>query len=310
MKMNNSEFLFLYDAKMTNPNGNVDDENRPRMDYESKRNLVSDVRVKRYVRDYLEWKGKEIYVSQVDGKTVNADQRVNGLLEMCPYKDKTDKGKRSSDQENWLLDQLIDVRMFGATMPVPGNPVAFTGPIQLSWGYSLNPVKIMENTITTHFSSTGTQEQGTMGKDYRVVYSFLAFYGIISAKRAELTRMTEEDIKLFDEAIIKSIPLLASRSKIGQTPRLYMRVEYGDEFTMCGDWRDQLGELPPGIQEISGVELDVTGLISKLSSEGAKIKQIYLWCHPELKLKSGDNVGSFIELLPDTLNKNTTQLQG
>jgi CRISPR-associated protein Csh2 len=307
--MNNSEFLFLYDAKMTNPNGNVDDENRPRMDYESKRNLVSDVRVKRYVRDYLEWQGKQIYVSQVDGKTVNAEQRVNGLLENCPYQEKDKKGKRSLDQENWLLDQLIDVRMFGATMTVKDNPVAFTGPIQLSWGYSLNPVKLMENTITTHFSSTGTQEQGTMGKDYRVVYSFLAFYGVISAKRAELTRMTEDDIKLFDEAMIKAIPLLASRSKIGQTPRLYMRAEYHDPFTMCGDWRDQLGSLPPNLKQISDVELDVSKLISKLSSVETKIKQIYLWCHPELNLVSKGKSSSFVELLPDVLREKTTQLQ-
>jgi len=63
----NSEILFLYDAKMCNPNGDPDDENRPRMDYDRERCLVSDVRLKRYLRDYLEEKGHTIYVTKSAG---------------------------------------------------------------------------------------------------------------------------------------------------------------------------------------------------------------------------------------------------
>ena len=80
MRMNNSDILFIYDAKMCNPNGDPDDENKPRMDYETETNLVSDVRLKRYIRDYLEDKGMSIFVAKVKGKTVDATQRLESWL--------------------------------------------------------------------------------------------------------------------------------------------------------------------------------------------------------------------------------------
>ena len=61
--LNNSDILFLYDAKLCNPNGDPDDENKPRMDYERNVNLVSDVRLKRYIRDYFQWTGQEVFVA-------------------------------------------------------------------------------------------------------------------------------------------------------------------------------------------------------------------------------------------------------
>lgn len=301
--MNNSELLFLYDAKMTNPNGNVDDENRPRMDYDTQRNLVSDVRLKRYIRDYLNWLGKPLYVGEVEGKTVNAEQRLDALFAQYPVK--VDKKSWSAEIERWMLEQLIDVRLFGATMAVKGNALAYTGPVQFSWGYSLNPVRVMDSTITTHFSSTGTQEQGTMGKDYRVVYSFLAFYGQVSGRRAERTGMTEADLQLLDEALIKSIPLISSRSKIGQAPRLYMRVEYADDMTMIGDWREQLPALPDGLNQIGEVQLSADRLLSKLESVQNRIHKIHLWQDVDLRWSSGERIGTLASLLPSSLRDKT-----
>lgn len=94
--MNNSEILYLYDAKLTNPNGDPDEENRPRMDYERDINLVSDLRIKRYIRDYLLDKGYELFVSKVDDKAVTAEGRIKEL--------------GSSDVDT-ILDKLIDVRL-------------------------------------------------------------------------------------------------------------------------------------------------------------------------------------------------------
>jgi len=305
--MNNSEVLFLYDAKMTNPNGNVDDENRPRMDYDTQRNLVSDVRLKRYIRDYLQELGKELYVGEVEGKTVNAEQRLEALFSRYP--DKVDKKSWNEEIERWMLDQLIDVRLFGATMAVKGNALAYTGPVQFSWGYSLNPVRLMENTITTHFSSTGTQEQGTMGKDYRVVYSFLAFYGQVSGRRAKITRMTEDDLQLLDEAMIKAIPLMTSRSKIGQAPRLYMRIEYKDDMTMVGDWREQLPALPSGLNQIDEVTLSADRLANKLETALDKIQVIHFWQDAELRWSLNGEMGALDVLLPSAVREKIKYFQ-
>jgi len=87
------------------------------MDYERSLNLVSDVRLKRYIRDYLEQLGNEIFVGKVDGETVNATERIKRLFEQ-KYERKVNIKKLSKEEQNWMLDQLIDVRMFGATMPI------------------------------------------------------------------------------------------------------------------------------------------------------------------------------------------------
>ena len=114
--------------------------------------------------------------------------------------------------------------MFGATMPIKstdkGSSVTYTGPVQFNWGYSLNKVNLVESaSITSHFGSDGTSDGGAIGKDYRVYYSFLAFHGIVSGNRARHTQFSENDLKKLDEAMIKAIPLNATRSKVGQYPR-------------------------------------------------------------------------------------------
>jgi len=106
----NSEILFLYDAKLCNPNGDPDDENRPRMDYDRERCLVSDVRLKRYLRDYLEEMGHTIYVTKSAG-VVQAEERLKRVLG-------TEKVSGKDLPE--LLAELLDVRLFGATMPIKG----------------------------------------------------------------------------------------------------------------------------------------------------------------------------------------------
>src|SRR6056297_3344634 len=97
----NSEILFLYDAKMTNPNGDMDNENKPRMDYDTNTNLVSDVRLKRYLRDYFEsGLGKEIFITE---KAEKSEDRARQLKE-----DKLE------------YTDLIDVQLFGAVFAAKG----------------------------------------------------------------------------------------------------------------------------------------------------------------------------------------------
>jgi CRISPR-associated protein Csh2 len=314
-QVNNSDILFIYDAKMCNPNGDPDDENRPRMDYGTETNLVSDVRLKRYIRDYLEDKKENIFVGKVDEKTVDATQRL-AFLAGYELKKSTDqklvkKGEEilvkvkagtikevdfveHIDREN-LLKAFIDVRLFGATMPIKGEKkgqsFTFTGPIQFNWGYSLNRVNLMESpTISSIFAGrtrAGEEEYGTFGKDYRVYYSLIAFHGIISGKRAEHTTLSINDIKLLEEALIKAIPLQATRSKIGQYPRLLIRVEYTDSETFIGDLRRYIKSEPitvpeNKIRDISEIKLSMDSLIEKLGGYKDRINKIYYWQDKEL----------------------------
>lgn len=300
--MNNSDILFLYDAKLTNPNGDIDEENRPRMDYERSINLVSDVRLKRYARDYFEQCGKEVFVGKVDGETVNATERIKRLFQK--HEVKANVNKLTKEQQQWLLNQLIDVRMFGATMPIKsedkGSSLTYTGPIQFNWGYSLNKVTLVESaSITSHFGSDDKNDGGNIGKDYRVYYSFIAFHGIISGHRAKETQLTEEDVLLLDQAMIKSIPLSATRSKVGQYPRLYVRVEYHSPEFIAGDLRDFVGlDDTEGLRNISEVTVKVDSLVDKLFEINNEIKTIHWWQDSNLTLSYESQKGTIKDLLP------------
>ena len=269
--MNNSEILYLYDAKLTNPNGDPDEENRPRMDYERDINLVSDLRIKRYIRDYLLDKGYELFVSKVDDKAVTAKVRIDKL--------------GSSDVDT-ILDKLIDVRLFGATIPIKNDNKNFIGPVQFNWGYSLNKVEVLEASITSHFASEKGNKQGAIGKDYRVKYSFIAFSGVISGKRAEHTKLKEEDVAVLDKAMRYAIPELATRSKIGQYPRLYLRAEYKDNETILGDLRDYLkfSSEDESVRDIKEVTLDITELVEFLNKNKDRIFKLHYFVDEKLKL--------------------------
>ena len=322
----NSEILYIYDARMCNPNGDPDDENKPRMDYAQNINLVSDVRLKRYIRDYLmDYKGGIIFVSKVGGKTVDATKRLKNLIEsnreeiignekLNDLLDKNQPNEKNLPKHmSWLLSKLIDVRFFGATMPIKsdvgrGASITFTGPIQFNWGYSLNKVSgpINSNTITSTLAGAG-EDYGTIGKDYRLDYSLIAFHGIISAKRAEQTYLTDEDITLFDDAMINAIPLEATtRSKTGQYPLLYIRIEYNTSEFFSGDLRrcvkiaDRDGKEMP-IEETGKIRsrddynLDLSKLCKKLEKHNEKIYKIHFWKHEDLRILGWDIAEDRIE---------------
>lgn len=285
-KVNNSEILFIYDAQFCNPNGDPDEENRPRMDSEREINLVSDLRLKRYIRDYLYEKGYDIFVRKVDDKPVTAEKRM---------------GEFNNSKEEEILDKLIDVRLFGATMPVRGNNRAYIGPVQFNWGYSLNKVELLEASITSQFATSENAQQGTIGKDFRVKYSLIAFFGVVSGRRAEKTKLKNEDLKLLDEAMVKAIPLQATRSKIGQYPRLYMRVEYTDSETVLGDFRDliKLEEKVESIRDIKECALDISELVETLNKNKEKINKIYYFVDKNLELKVNGEIKTLKDALKD-----------
>jgi CRISPR-associated protein Csh2 len=266
----NSEILFLYEAKLTNPNGDPDDENRPRMDPKTRRNLVSDVRLKRYFRDYAASKLGEdhVWVVKPGGRTVDATERFDQFGR--------DPGR--------VLSECIDARLFGATFPLKpeeagrkkGQSIAYTGPVQFSWGISLHPVDLVDSrSITSEFS--GAQAgYGTIGKDYRVYYSLIAFYGAVSARRARDTGATEEDLMRLDDWLWDALVTeTVTRSKIGQRPLLYLRAEYGRPEDMMGDLRRFIAvDWDEPVRDISNVRPELSGLASRLKAADA----VYLRC--------------------------------
>lgn len=260
---NNSDFLFLYEAILSNPNGDPDQENKPRMDYDTRTNLVTDVRLKRYVRDFLKQNGSEIFVDMEGDSKVPMDQRLKNILsslwdqddkvqqllgddkQFSTYRDKI-KGKNAEETVAKLVNKktdfkdfnrallaglvkhrFIDVRMFGSAFAIDGFNKSLTGPIQLNWGYSLNEVFLIDsNTI----SSIMNDDNSTFGKDYRVKYSLLGFHGSINKYAAQTTGLTEADRQAFRAALWSGISASPTRSKLNQYPKLYMELIYNEGY--------------------------------------------------------------------------------
>lgn len=322
---NNSDFLFLYEAIQCNPNGDPDQENRPRMDYDTHTNLVTDTRIKRYIRDFLKISGQKIFVDMEGENKVSPERKLEFLIkgiiekpevlegffsENPEMKQKLDavitsektadkiwkkiKSKEFKEVNVYLLAQiikqdLIDIRMFGSAFAVEGFTKAYTGPIQMNWGYSLHKVEQMEsNSIVTIMND----DNSTFGKDYRVHYSLIAFNGTINRYTAQSTNLTDADIDIFRDAIWKAIPALPTRSKMNQYPKLYVEIIYNDGFQNghFGDLR-QLIEVKPKaeneqhIRKYEDLEVDFSKLIQTLNAHTGDGKAI-----KEVKVQKAQNV--------------------
>jgi CRISPR-associated protein Csh2 len=238
-----TEILFVYDVADTNPNGDPNDENRPRMDVEVGRAKVTDVRLKRTVRDYLhDYKGAEIFVRQIeknDGSIQEGKDRAEDF-----FKQITDDARRKADTvlkkrqliEDAVIEKCIDVRLFGATIPVAkvkqnekDSSVTLTGAVQFAMGGTLHKVEPRFIKGTGAFASGQGAQQKTFREEYVLPYGLIAFWGIVNQQAAETTKLTAADAENLYEAIWYGTKNLITRSKVGQRPLLLLLVEYKPE---------------------------------------------------------------------------------
>ena len=310
---NNSDFLFLYEAINCNPNGDPDQENKPRMDYDTQTNLVTDTRLKRYIRDYFMQKGYNVFVSMEEGAKVNPDSKFVAVVEKLlsdpdnakeffagnekmheAYQEvlnsKKDKegifkalqSKDNSDLNYFILEKLVkdtflDIRLFGSAFAVKKFTRAYTGPLQINWGYSLNKVYPVESdSIVTIMND----DSSTFGKDYRIHYSLLGFHGVANKFAAKTTGLTDEDMEHFRDGIWNAIPSLPTRSKLNQYPKLYLEIIYNDDYHNghFGDLRDYVDVKPADtvgefkkVRKYNDLEVDFSRLEKLIADNKGKV---------------------------------------
>lgn len=235
-----SEILFLYETSYNIPNGDPF-TGEQRYDEETKKILVSDVRMKRYVRDYLSSKGKTIYVvgdkTHATGEESGSASRLKSL-QSVNFKDDFDeanaKAKKANDKKFspslFVMKKCVDVRLFGGISTAKGDAVNLTGPVQFSLlNPSMNEVNLRMHQNTTVFSSSAEKSQGSIGTTTLVPYSLLQIHGWLNPKVAELTGMQEDDLKDMFEGLwygTSGEGSSHSRSKIGQNSILLIEVVY------------------------------------------------------------------------------------
>jgi len=316
-----SELLFCYDVTDANPNGDPMDENKPRIDEETHINIVTDVRLKRTVRDYLyEYRGyngtngKDILIREikeesglqdakmraedfllVEGKKIKKNE-LKEFLEKEKPRDSEILEKMMEIIDRNIKDQCIDLRLFGATLPIEftskeKSSITYTGPVQFKMGRSLHPVELKHIKGTGAFASGPGSQQKTFREEYVLPYSFIAFHGIINETAAAHTNLTENDVQELLTALWQGTKNLISRSKFGQMPRLLFKVTYKEKGFFIGDLDKKIQitgcENPLMIRSLKDFALDINDLLSVLDKFANKIETVQYMKDPDLKLKPG-----------------------
>ena len=323
---NRNEFLFLYDIKNGNPNGDPD-ENRPRIDDVTKRCYVTDVRLKRFIRDYIiqtQTDGEDsILVTKLGSKTVNLTDRVINRLK------NTDKKKIEGDAlMNTLLENFVDLRMFGSPLAFKGHPVEWgetskiTGPIQINFGETLHQVEEVTFHGTSIFRSKGEaelseQKQGTFTTYYAIPYGLIAFHGVANENAAKTTKLSEDDFKKFKISLWRSVRETSAhtRTKRDQQPRLLLNIVYKENIEIeekgekkmvpteyhIGALEEKIILKPKteikeegNIRKIGDYTLDFSKLINALKKAKDKIERLEYCLSPEFAELYGDNLISAI----------------
>ena len=240
--MKKSEILFLYETSYNIPNGDPF-TGEQRYDEETKKILVSDVRIKRFIRTYLEdIEGEHIYVSDKTGADKKTSKDVlTWIAQNWNSNQKTDIAE--------IMKNLIDVRLFGGISTLTNDEtkkikvnknectnghVQFTGPVQFAaLNPSLNRVNLRMHQNTSHFTSKKENAQGAIATTTLVPYSVVQIHGWINPTVAKSTDLKEDDLQKMFKALWYGTGgegSSFSRSKVGQDSLLLLIIDYKENF--------------------------------------------------------------------------------
>jgi CRISPR-associated protein Csd2 len=223
--MNRYDFVYLFDVKDANPNGDPDAGNLPRIDPETGDGLVTDVCLKRKIRNYVLLTKKDqprfnIFIQEKKplNPLIAGACKANNLPDYSKSTGKwdTDQAKKRSSAEittlqNWLCDQYYDIRTFGAVMSTGPNAGQLRGPAQLSFARSVQPIVSLEHAITR--VTDVDKEEGEMGRKYTVPYALYQAYGFVNPFLADKTGFNEADLDLLWESLLNTFQFDSSSAR-------------------------------------------------------------------------------------------------
>ncbi len=202
---NRIDFVYIFDVQDGNPNGDPDAGNLPRVDAETGMGLVTDVCLKRKVRNYVQVAkelapGYDVFIKE---KAV-----LNNAIDAAHEDDSVKSAKdKTAAARDVMCKKYYDIRTFGAVMSTGKNAGQVRGPIQLTFARSIDPIAAAEHSITRMAVATEkeAEKQGgdnrTMGRKATVPYGLYVCHGFVSANLAKQTGFSEEDLNLFFEAL-------------------------------------------------------------------------------------------------------------
>jgi CRISPR-associated protein Csh2 len=274
------EFVLFSDCTMANPNGDMINENRPRQDERTGRLEMSDVRIKRYIRDEMLNRDMKVYVKPVrndKGKFINAAGVAARIVKEENIKD--------TELEKKLREEYLDVKLFGAVVTKPKFNI--TGPLQVMWSRSMHEAEVKFAQGTSVFTSKAEADQGTIWSKYYTPYALFKTYMVFNDNTATVQKIkvSEEEIEIFKELLLNGIKNYRSTSK-NQMPRLLVEVIYKNNY-MDGelDYIDVKGNVSDlEIRDIKDFTFDLTPLENFYKLKSSIISEIKIYKHPKVNL--------------------------
>lgn len=211
---NRIDFVYIFDVQNGNPNGDPDAANAPRVDAEDMHGIITDVCLKRKVRNYVQTivaeddknefqEGYDIFVK--DKAVLDAlVEKIYDYESVKIIKDKDKKKeevKKKEEAKNLLCKNYFDIRTFGQVIATSGKQDQVRGPIQLTFARSVDEITPRPLTITRCAVTKEEKKERTMGRKNIVPYGLYVCYGFISANLAKQTGFSEEDLELFWDAL-------------------------------------------------------------------------------------------------------------
>lgn len=202
---NRIDFVYMVDVKDGNPNGDPDSANSPRIDFETGEGLITDICLKRKVRNYIQlckqdangtaMIGFDIYIKE---KSI-LENTISNVYDFAEVKN-AKKEEKKEIAKHIFCRNYYDIRSFGAVIASKDKNDQVRGPIQLTFARSVDPIQPRDHSITRVAEQSNT-ESGTMGRKATVPYGLYVCHGFISANLAKQTGFSEEDLQLFFEAL-------------------------------------------------------------------------------------------------------------
>lgn len=254
---NRYDFVFLFDVKDGNPNGDPDQDNLPRVDAENQEGLVTDVCIKRKVRNYIDLKfpdgSKEKARHEIFIRQGNV---LNNIIEKA-------KGKTPRERQINLCEDYWDIRTFGAVLATgENNAGTVRGPVQFTFSRSEDRIYQAEHSITRQAVTTDEEAKeqekkkrqfaSTMGRKSTVPYALYRMHGFVSAPDAAKSGFSEDDLKLLWEALLNAFEHDRSAARGEMNPRKLIVFKHEDHLGKA-----RSGELfeRVAVEKKEGVEL-------------------------------------------------------
>ena len=300
---NRHELVFVYDVKYSNPNGDPTENNELRMIGD--KCFVTDVRLKRTIRDYIDEldadKEKyDIFVKEeVDEnwKVIDVKWRLKETIWVNSEKDIKPEHIES------LKNKFVDIRLFWSAIKMK-----LTWPVQFNFAESMHKVSMIKIAWTTVFSSGDNKWQWTFTEMFITPYAILSYHGIVNDIASKKTYMNDDDLKLLKEAIWNGTKNLITRSKFEQLPRFLVDVKF-KEWTKTHIWElDKYIKLvkneniidESAILDIEDVSFDFSDFVERIKDFKDKIESIEIQADKRVKI---ENLSEKIEDIEVSINK-------